>query len=144
MRRYLSEFRGINENLGHILRATRKRRGVSQMELAEKIGVSYQQIQKYEYGSSQLTVSRLRQIAEALGVPVKIMFNCESAIADGNNCSCLSEKEKKVISLLRDADTDKAADIIINIVEDTLSLMNSQPQQCEKPGNNGNSSHGDN
>ncbi len=40
---------------------------MTQMQLAERIGVSYQQIQKYEQGASRVTVERLLQIAAALG-----------------------------------------------------------------------------
>lgn len=39
---------------------------MTQMTLADIIGISYQQIQKYEYGTSSLTVERLFQICDAL------------------------------------------------------------------------------
>ena len=40
------------------------------MKLAEKIGISYQQVQKYEKGASEITISRLSQIAHVLNMPV--------------------------------------------------------------------------
>jgi DNA-binding Xre family transcriptional regulator len=50
--------------------ARRKARGVSQQALAEKIGVSFQQIQKYESGENRVAASRLIRIARALGCQV--------------------------------------------------------------------------
>lgn len=47
---------------------------MSQIELAEKIGLSFQQIQKYEKGATRMPVLRLQQISEALGVPISTFF----------------------------------------------------------------------
>ncbi len=58
----------INVFIGRRIKALRKRAGLSQSQLAEAIGVTYQQVQKYEKGSTALTVERLYQIAEALSV----------------------------------------------------------------------------
>lgn len=43
---------------------------MSQMALAEKIGISYQQLQKYEKGINNISIYRLQQICEALKVPI--------------------------------------------------------------------------
>ncbi len=47
---------------------------MSQIELAEKLGLSFQQVQKYEKGVTRISVFRLQQISEALGVPISIFF----------------------------------------------------------------------
>jgi len=47
------------------------------MQLAEKVGVSFQQIQKYEKGVDRIFVERLQQIANALNVPVTYFFEIE-------------------------------------------------------------------
>lgn len=57
-------------NIGEKLREFRKASGLSQMKLADKVGVSYQQIQKYEKGTSKLSVPRLIQLADVFGVPI--------------------------------------------------------------------------
>ncbi len=44
------------------------------MELAEKLGVSFQQIQKYEKGITRISVSRLKDISDALGVDISEFF----------------------------------------------------------------------
>ncbi len=61
--------------LGNVIRRMRLSHKLTQMELAAKIGVSYQQLQKYEYGVSEITVPRLMQIADALQVPLRVFLN---------------------------------------------------------------------
>lgn len=59
-----------DEIVGGRIRSTRLSLGMKQVTLAEKIGVSYQQLQKYEEGQNRLSVGRLWTIAAAMGVPV--------------------------------------------------------------------------
>lgn len=51
---------------GKIVRRLRKGAGLSQEVLAERVGTSYQQIQKYETGQNRISISRLLEIAKAL------------------------------------------------------------------------------
>lgn len=64
----------INKEIGGKIRQLRKGWGLSQSELAEKIGVSFQQVQKYEKGSTRVSVVRLQQISEILGVDITSFF----------------------------------------------------------------------
>jgi transcriptional regulator with XRE-family HTH domain len=48
--------------------------GMTQQQLAEKVGIKFQQIQKYETGMNRVSASRLWDIAEALSVPVAFFF----------------------------------------------------------------------
>ena len=48
--------------------------GMSQEKLGEAIGITFQQIQKYEKGTNRISVSRLHQIAGVLGVPVSAFY----------------------------------------------------------------------
>lgn len=61
-------FRRGDPALGKRIRTIRLQRGLSQMQLADEVGVTYQQIQKYEKGTDRITVDRLRKIARALEV----------------------------------------------------------------------------
>ena len=79
----------IDVHVGKMIRARRRAIGVSQHELAPVIGVTFQQVQKYELGSNRVSASRLFAIAQALGVPVASFFaDLEEA---GANPSVLSE-----------------------------------------------------
>ena len=61
----------------HVGKRVRHRRwmvGMTQQQLAGKVGIKFQQIQKYETGMNRISASRLWDIAEALTVPVKFFF----------------------------------------------------------------------
>lgn len=58
----------VDAHIGRSIRARRTEQGTSQAALAEQIGVSWQQVQKYEAGTSRVAASRLFEIARALGV----------------------------------------------------------------------------
>jgi len=64
----------IDAYVGSRVRARRKLLRLSQAGLAERIGVTFQQIQKYEKGINRIGASRLQTIAETLGVPVQFFF----------------------------------------------------------------------
>ncbi len=64
----------LDELIGLKIKTIRKGLGMSQMELAEKLGLSFQQVQKYEKGVTRISVFRLQQISEALGVPMAVFF----------------------------------------------------------------------
>ena len=61
----------------HVGKRVRHRRwliGMTQQQLAEKVGIKFQQIQKYETGANRVSASRLWDIADALDVPVSFFF----------------------------------------------------------------------
>src|SRR3954471_21780762 len=60
--------------VGESIRAHRLLAGMSQSYLATKIGVTFQQVQKYEKGTNRVGAGRLPQIAEILGVPIATLF----------------------------------------------------------------------
>lgn len=64
----------IDIAVGGRIRAYRKALGMSQTELADRIGVRFQQVQKYENGSNRVAASRLWQIADALNVSITTLF----------------------------------------------------------------------
>ena len=59
--------KAINLILGQRIVELRKQIGMTQADLAKQIGVSFQQVQKYENGINQISVPKLIQIASALG-----------------------------------------------------------------------------
>ena len=61
--------------MGRKIRLRRVEQRLSQSVLGEKLGVSFQQIQKYEKGANRVGASRLQQIATALDVPVTFFYD---------------------------------------------------------------------
>lgn len=60
--------------IGNMLRERRSQLGLSQEELGKAIGVSFQQIQKYEKGQNRMAAARLFQLAKVLGVSTDYFF----------------------------------------------------------------------
>lgn len=65
----------IDQTVGMRITALRKARGLSQTALGKAVGVTFQQIQKYERGTNRVGASRLQQIAKSLDVPVSALFD---------------------------------------------------------------------
>jgi len=64
----------VDEHVGKRIRHRRWLVGVTQQQLAEKVGIKFQQIQKYETGANRVSASRLWDIAEALEADVSFFF----------------------------------------------------------------------
>ena len=77
------EFTRIDALVGARVRALRERRKMSQTALGEAIGVSFQQVQKYERGANRISASALFHIARTLGVSPADFFEGLSAQSDG-------------------------------------------------------------
>jgi transcriptional regulator with XRE-family HTH domain len=61
--------------IGRKIRALRLQRGLSQSALAGGIGLTFQQLQKYERGANRVSAARLQRIAELLNVPITFFYN---------------------------------------------------------------------
>ena len=64
----------VDVHVGKRIRHRRWLVGMTQQQLAEKVGIKFQQIQKYETGANRVSASRLWDIADALDVPVAFFF----------------------------------------------------------------------
>lgn len=77
----------IDVHVGSRIRLRRNMIGISQEKLGERLGITFQQIQKYEKGTNRVGASRLQAIASILDVPVAFFFqdapNLEGQPASG-------------------------------------------------------------
>lgn len=64
----------IDTHVGARVRMRRVLIGMSQEKLGERLGLTFQQVQKYEKGTNRIGASRLQQISEILSVPVSYFF----------------------------------------------------------------------
>jgi transcriptional regulator with XRE-family HTH domain len=69
----------IDKLVGRNIRIQRLAKGLSQTELAQKLGVTFQQVQKYEKGVNRIGCGRLFQIARILGVHMMDFFDGSDA-----------------------------------------------------------------
>lgn len=65
----------IDQLLGATLKRIRLEAELSQQNLADKLGISFQQVQKYESGANRISASRLYDIAKIFNVPVSDLFD---------------------------------------------------------------------
>ena len=68
------------KEIGRKIKQLRRQRGLTQSMLAERINVSYQQVQKYEQGHSRISVQRLSAIARALDCPISVFLPDEKPL----------------------------------------------------------------
>ena len=81
-----------DQHVGARVRMRRKMLAMSQEQLAEALGITYQQVQKCEKGANRIGASRLQQISHILQVPVAFFFQGapNASAPHGSNGSALS------------------------------------------------------
>jgi len=73
----------VDKLVGQNIRIFRMAKGISQTELGNSVGVTFQQIQKYEKGANRVGSSRLAKIAAILKVPISNFFDNSASGSDG-------------------------------------------------------------
>ncbi len=74
----------IDAHVGKRIRHRRWMIGMTQQQLADRVGIKFQQIQKYETGMNRVSASRLWDISDVLGVPVSFFFEGIDAAREEN------------------------------------------------------------
>ena len=69
----------VDKYVGSRVRMRRIMLGMSQEKLGEALGLTFQQVQKYEKGTNRVGASRIQQISEILQVPVSFLFEEDPA-----------------------------------------------------------------
>ena len=88
----------------HVGQRVRQRRwlfGMTQQQLAEKVGIKFQQIQKYETGTNRISASRLWDISEAMDVPVTFFFEGLGEIDEDKAQKKNILEDKEALDLVR-------------------------------------------
>ena len=89
----------VDRHIGKRLRERRLEIAMSQERLAEVLGVTFQQVQKYEKGVNRIGASRLFQISKILDVPVQFFFEEAPYTGDGNSVRGMAEPESEAFIL---------------------------------------------
>ena len=98
--------------VGQRIKMLRKSKGVSQTALGRALGVTFQQIQKYENGVNRVGASRLSEVGRALEVPVSTFFEEGGALLD--------QGQQEVFELLRARGAVDLLNAFITIEDDRL------------------------
>ena len=73
---------GIDAEIGRRIRTLRQTRGLTMEQVADQLGVSHQQIQKYETGYNRVSAARLFELAQVFDVPISAFFEGLQLAAD--------------------------------------------------------------
>jgi len=120
----------IDEKIGSIVAALRKSKGITQAELAERIGASQDTISKLEKGDIEFTISRTYKIAEALGVEIKTIILSDVDFVDLNILNNL-EKEKELYRRELNLLYKELANMITSIYFNTIWINLTPVEQKE-------------
>ena len=115
----------IDIHVGSRVRVRRQLLGMSQTQLGEALGVTFQQVQKYERGTNRVGASRLYKISEVLDVPIAFFFD---GLARPNRDD--AAESESVISLMDSAYGIRLASALQDVAsrdlrEQILSLVRS-------------------
>jgi len=89
----------VDTHVGSRVRLRRMLLGMSQERLGESMGLTFQQVQKYEKGVNRIGASRLFQISRILDVPVQFFFEEAPHIGDGSPARGMAEPDSEAFIL---------------------------------------------
>jgi transcriptional regulator with XRE-family HTH domain len=117
---------GRDAEVGRRVRSRRLESRLSQTELADKIGVTFQQVQKYEKGVNRIGAGRLQRISEALEVPIAFFFDASPHTA-ANDSSTSSDSvfnlmqtsgSVRIVKAFHKIKSRKAREVLVNMAEE--------------------------
>jgi transcriptional regulator with XRE-family HTH domain len=91
----------LDIEVGRKVRALRLERNMSQEKLGDALGLTFQQVQKYEKGANRISAGRLQRIGEILGVPTTAFFADASSVYEPSNGSFELTETGGALRLLR-------------------------------------------
>lgn len=105
----------VDIHVGQKLKELRSKRRLSQTDVGRKLGLSFQQIQKYETGSNRISASRLFELAQLLDVSPIFFFDGLYGVDDLPKVDDASAAVVNAIAAIKD---DKMKDRIVKFIED--------------------------
>lgn len=114
--KYKDQLLVIDQCVGRRVRDRRKSIKMSQESLAEKLEVSFQQVQKYERGSNRISASKLYVISKALNVEPCFFFEELEATSDGS-IACQTESLISLLEKLHGIKNEDCKKHIIGLIE---------------------------
>jgi transcriptional regulator with XRE-family HTH domain len=117
--------------VGQRIKMLRKSKGISQTALGRALGVTFQQIQKYENGVNRVGASRLSEVGRTLEVPVSTFFEEGGALLD--------QDQQEVFELLRVRGAVDILNAFITIEDarlrrEVLAIVQSAARMEQDPG----------
>jgi transcriptional regulator with XRE-family HTH domain len=121
--------------LGESIRARRLIAGMSQGDLAGKLGVSFQQVQKYENGTNRVGAGRLPQIAEIFDIPIGALFDANAITSAGESKAAAPVKllsDRSTLKLLTAFDSIAHRKIRHSLIDLVDTIAKASPKRARK------------
>lgn len=112
----------VDVAVGNRVRDLRTRAGLSQTDLGHKLGVSFQQVQKYEKGVNRMGASRLIQICEALQISINDVFDGIASVADAQSRTLADPEAMRIARDIQRIENDSMRTAIKQLVR-TMSRL---------------------
>ena len=103
----------VDKHVGSRVRMRRMLIGMSQEKLGEALGITFQQVQKYEKGTNRIGASRLHHIGTVLGVDVEFFFEGLPSVQGGGK-----EARVPMIQFLALPDSDRLVQSFVRLPDD--------------------------
>lgn len=110
-----------SKEIGRRIKELRKSLGISQEALAERMDITYQQVQKYENGTNKLNVENIQLIAQILSVPISFFFGSDEHLLD-NPFFNLSTDELNLLRLFRQTNNTSHKNLLVQIASITSQI----------------------
>jgi transcriptional regulator with XRE-family HTH domain len=108
----------IDVEIGKRLRSRRKFLKLSQRDLGQEIGITFQQIQKYENGKNKLSASRLIEFAKVLKTDINYFYSELGEVTnEEQHFVCIDKETFKFLSDYKALDNDEARAIFANLIK---------------------------
>jgi transcriptional regulator with XRE-family HTH domain len=109
----------VDIHVGRKLKQIRTLRRLSQTDVAKKLNLSFQQIQKYEIGSNRVAASRLFELAQILDVPPSYFFE---GLHDNNNAAPAQDAGMEIVTALAAIKDEAVKTRIKTFIEDVSGV----------------------
>jgi len=109
----------VDVHVGRKLKQIRTLRRLSQTDVARKLDLSFQQIQKYEIGSNRVAASRLFELSQILDVPPSYFFE---GLHDNTNDAPSSDDGMQIVTALAAIKDENMKSRIVTFIEDISGM----------------------
>ena len=127
----LSVNSSIESAVGEKVRFYRITAGMKQRDLAKILGISYQQVQKYETGKDKISISRLHDISDALEIPL-MSFIGEGEVADISH----SRQTLRLMEYFSAISDERSRQLVVDVVKSLAEKSASCQSSADEARNN--------
>ena len=104
-----------SREIGEKIKRRRRELGISQEEMAETLGVTYQHVQRYENGTNKLNVENIQAVADILSVPVSYFFEPDKTLMIAEKPAPYLTAENKLLKYFRKIKNSSFKNTVIQV-----------------------------